>query len=152
MRALVLALLVAAGAAQAVDTSYSSSGPADALTGARTLIAQKNWGAAVDELKRLNAADDADWNNLMGFALRKSPQADLAAAERFYDAALRIAPQHRGALAYSGELYLMLGDLPRAEQRLAALDKACFLPCGEYSDLKKTVARFKANGNRFVAE
>jgi hypothetical protein len=45
----------------------------------------------------------------------------------------------------------MLGDLAKAEQRLAALDKACFLPCEEYTDLKKAVERFKANGNRYVA-
>jgi cytochrome c-type biogenesis protein CcmH/NrfG len=149
--ALALALLIAAGAAGAVDT-YSSSSAPDALSSARALLAQKNWSGAVDELKRVNATDSADWNNLMGFALRKAPQADLSAAERFYDAALRLDPKHRGALEYSGELYLMKGDLPRAEQRLAALDKACFLPCEEFTDLKKAVARFKANGNRFVPE
>ena len=33
----------------------------------------------------------------------------------------------------------MTGNLAMAEQRLAALDKACFLPCEEYSDLKKAV-------------
>ena len=152
MRALALALLLAAGGAGAVDTYSSSPGATDALSAARSLLAQKNWRGAVDELRRINAADSADWNNLMGFALRKSAPPDFAAAERFYDAALRIDPQHRGALEYSGELFLMLGDLPRAEQRLAALDKACFLPCAEYSELKKAVARFKANGNRFAPE
>jgi tetratricopeptide (TPR) repeat protein len=152
MRTLALALLIAAGSASAADTTPAAPAQADALATARTLVAQKNWTGALDELRRVNAADSADWNNLMGFALRKSPQADLAAAERFYDAALRIEPKHRGALEYSGELYLMKGDLPRAEQRLAALDKACFLPCEEFTDLKKAVARFKANGNRFVPE
>jgi hypothetical protein len=33
-------------------------------------------------------------------------------------------------------------------QRLAALDKACFLPCAEYSDLKKAIAQYKANGGK----
>jgi len=46
----------------------------------------------------------------------------------------------------------MTGNLPAAEQRLGALDKACFLPCEEYSDLKRAVARYKANGNKYVAE
>ena len=152
MRSLVLALLLAAGSAGAADTTPAAPAQPDPLASARTLVAQKNWAGAVDELKRVNAAGSADWNNLMGFALRKSAPPDLAAAERFYDAALRIDPKHRGALEYSGELYLMQGDLVRAEQRLAALDKACFLPCEEYTDLKKAVARFKANGNRFVPE
>ena len=44
----------------------------------------------------------------------------------------------------------MTGNLPMAEQRLAALDKACFLPCEEYSDLKRAVARYKAAGNKYV--
>ncbi len=38
-----------------------------------------------------------------------------------------------------------------AEQRLAALDKACFLPCEEYTDLKRAVTRYKAASNKAVA-
>ena len=84
----------------------------------------------------------------MGYSLRKQASPDLAAAERYYDAALRIDPKHRGALEYSGELYLMTSRLARAEQQLAALDKLCFLPCEEYTDLKKAIARHKAGGAR----
>ena len=124
----------------------------DSLAAARGLIAAKRWSAAIEELKRVNATDNADWNNLMGYSHRKANAPDLPAAERYYEAALRLQPQHRGALEYSGELFLMRGDLPRAEERLAQLDKACRLPCEEYTDLKSAVARFKANGNRYVAE
>jgi len=99
---------------------------------------------AIDELKRLNDTGDADWNNLMGYSLRKAPMPDFAGAEKFYDEALRIDPRHRGALEYSGELYLQTGDLAKAEQRLAALDKACRFGCSEYSDLKKAIAQYKA--------
>jgi tetratricopeptide (TPR) repeat protein len=107
-----------------------------------------HWSGAIDELKRLNDTGNADWNNLMGYSLRKAPAPDFAGAEKFYNEALRIDPKHRGALEYSGELYLQTGDLARAEQRLAALDKACFLPCAEYSDLKKAIAQYKANGGK----
>ena len=124
----------------------------DKLAPARAHIKAKQWAAAIDELKRVNDAGSADWNNLMGYSHRKAPAADLATAERFYDEALRIDPRHRGALEYSGELYLMQGRLERAEQRLAALDKACFLPCEEFTDLRKAVERYKANGNRYVAK
>ena len=130
----------------------SSPTAPDKLTPARTQIEQKNWAAAIDELKKVNDPASADWNNLMGYSLRKADAANAAEAEKFYNEALRIDPKHRGALEYSGELYLMTGDLPMAEQRLAALDKACFLPCEEYTDLKKAVARYKANGNKYVAE
>ena len=36
-------------------------------------------------------------------------------------------------------MYLMKGDLATAEQRLAALDKICTLPCAEFTDLKKAI-------------
>jgi Flp pilus assembly protein TadD len=134
----------------AADSTPSSAAP-DKLGPARGLIADKKWAAAIDELKRVNETGSADWNNLMGYSLRKAATPDLNAAERYYNEALRIDPKHRGALEYSGELYLMKGDLAKAEQRLAALDKACFMPCEEFTDLKKAVQAFKANGNKFVA-
>ena len=86
----------------------------------------------------------------MGYAQRKQATPDLAAAQRYYDAALRIDPRHLGALEYAGELALMKGELPVAEVRLAALDKACNARCEEFDDLKKAIARYKANGNRWV--
>ena len=134
-------------------TWAADSAPAapDALSPARTLIQQKKWDAAVDELKRVNEAGSADWNNLMGYSLRKTSTPDYPGAEKFYNEALRIDPTHRGALEYSGELSLMMGDLPKAEQRLATLDKVCTLPCEEFTDLKKAVARYKANGDKYVA-
>ena len=148
--AAALALVFAAGTAFAADTSAPSASP-DKLGAARTQIAAKKWPAALDELKRVNDTGSADWNNLMGYSLRKSAPPDYAAAEKYYDEALRIDPKHRGALEYSGELYLITGNLPKAEERLAMLDKACRLPCEEYNDLKKSVARYKANGNKYVA-
>ena len=149
LRLVAAALLLAAGTSFAADLSPKDP---DKLTPERTLIEQKQWAAAVDELKKINDPASADWNNLMGYSLRKADAANVAEAEKYYNEALRIEPKHRGALEYSGELYLITGNLPAAEQRLSALDKACFLPCEEYSDLKRAVARYKANGNKYVAE
>ena len=145
-----LGLAISMNAANANDSADPAA--SDKLGPARAQIAQKHWGAAIDALKSANDTGSADWNNLMGYSLRKSTPPDHAAAEKYYDEALRIDPKHRGALEYSGELYLATGDLPKAEQRLATLDKVCLLPCEEYTDLKKAVARFKANGNKSVAE
>ena len=141
-------LVFAAGASYGVDTP---SAPSDRLAQARALIAEKKWTAAREELTRVNDPGSADWNNLMGFSMRKGETWDLEASERFYDQALRIDPKHKGALEYSGELYLMKGDLPKAEERLARLDKACFLPCGEFKELKSAVEQYKVNGNKYVA-
>ncbi len=132
----------------AADTSPT---PTDTLESARAQIAAKNYPAAIEELKRVNDVASADWNNLMGYSLRKQHAPDLAGSEKFYNEALRINPQHRGTLEYSGELYLMKGDLAMAEKRLAALDKACTLPCAEYTALKQSIARYKAGGNKSAA-
>ena len=145
------ALAIATQFAFAADTGPSTAAAPDKLAEARAHVGAKNWKAAIEELKRVNDAASADWNNLMGYSLRKQPEPDLAAAERYYGEALRINPKHRGALEYSGELFLMRGDLASAEKRLADLDKACFFGCAEYTDLKKSIERYKAAGNKYVA-
>ena len=156
MKATFLGILLAPLLALSVTASLAvdtSSPPAnDKLSAARAKVAAKDWPGAVDELKRANDPASADWNNLMGYSLRKAGAANAAESERYYNEALRIDPKHKGALEYSGELYLMMGDLPKAEQRLTALDKACFLPCSEYKDLKNAVAKYKANGNKYVGD
>jgi len=153
--ALMLSALLLAAAAPAVRAADSSPPPAaatDPLAGARALLAEKKWAAAIEELQRVNAKDSADWNNLMGYSMRKRKTPDLEAAERYYTEALRLDPKHRGALEYSGELYLMKGDLAKAEARLATLDKLCTFSCEEYRDLKKAIERYKANGNTYAAK
>ena len=150
------AILLSASASFAADTSGSNSSTQtatpDTLVTARQQISAKLWPQALAELRRVNDTGNADWNNLMGYSLRKAAAPDYAGAEKYYDEALRIDPKHRAALEYSGELYLMTNKLPQAEQRLAALDKACTFGCPEYTDLKKAVQRYKANGNQYVAE
>jgi len=147
----VLAVLAvfAVSPAGAADTGGSTVQAQDPLAVARTQVAARRWAEAIAELKQVNATTSADWQNLMGYCLRKASPPDLDGADRHYREALRIAPAHRGALEYSGELALMKGDLPQAEQRLAALDKACTFGCEEYTDLKQAVQRYKAAGNRY---
>ena len=150
----LIALAATGLAGHAADTTPPSEpdkpAVADPLAMARARIQARQWPAAIEELQKLNATSNADWNNLMGYAQRKQATPDLAAAQRFYDAALRINPKHLGALEYAGELALMKGELAVAEARLAALDKACNARCEEFDDLKKAIARYKANGNRWV--
>jgi Flp pilus assembly protein TadD len=159
LRPLMLTVALATGALPALAADTPSPPPpsaaparlADPLAPARMHILGQRWPAAIDELRKVNATGNADWNNLMGYALRKQASPDLDGAQRFYDAALRLEPQHRGALEYSGELALMKGDLASAEKRLAALSQACgSAGCEELADLQKAVARFKSNGNRYV--
>ncbi len=124
---------------------------ADKLGQARSLIAARQWSAALDELHRVNDSGSADWNNLMGFVLRKGKTPDLAASEKYYDAALRIDPHHRNTLEYSGELYLMKGELAKAQARLVALSAECGASCEQYGELKSAIDRYKAAGNKYVS-
>ena len=151
LRGLWLAVATAglAASAHAADTAEPAPMPrtaSDPMASARAHLAAQRWPAAIADLKKANASGDADWNNLMGYALRKQAKPDLDGAQRHYDAALRINPVHQGALEYSGELALMKGDLPTAEARLAALAKLCSSPCEPLDDLKQAIARYKATG------
>jgi tetratricopeptide (TPR) repeat protein len=154
--AIALALAVGLGAqtpALAADTPPPAAASAtDPLTPARALIAEGRWRDAIAALQQVNDTKSADWHNLMGYSFRKASTPDLAAAQRHYEAALRIDPKHRGALEYSGELYLMMGELGKAEARVKALEKACLFGCEELKDLRAAVAAYKANGNRYVAK
>ncbi len=87
--------------------------------------------------------NSADYHNLYAYALRKGPNPDWNEVFRQYQEALRIDPDHRKAHEYIGEAYLMTGDLAKAKEHLAALDRLCVFPCEEYSDLKKAVAAFE---------
>ena len=149
--ALTALLLALTGtAARAAD-----SGPAtpaavnEPMAVVREHIEAQRWAAAMDALKKINHSGDADWNNLMGYTLRKQAKPDLEGAQRHYDAALKINPKHLGALEYSGELALMKGDVATAEARLAALGQLCNTPCAALDALKKSIASYKATGKTY---
>ena len=157
--ALCLAWLVPTAfscAVRAADLPTPSRAPSpavstDTLEHARALIAAQQWSDATEELRRVDDRKSADWNNLMGYTLRKGSAPDLAASERYYEEALRIDPHHRNALEYSGELSLMKGDLDKAQARLAALAVECPASCEQYVQLQSAIVRYRAAGNKFVA-
>ena len=140
---IALALAACVVGAHAADTSPSEPG-SSWQSQAQKEIKANNYSGAISTLEAANQSNSADWNNLLGYAQRKKSPPDLAAAERIYQAALKIDPKHRGALEYYGELFLMKNDLAGAEQMLARLDKACVFSCEEFRDLKEAIARFKS--------
>ena len=121
--------------AQTQDSGYAK---------ARTLIQAANYGAAIPLLEKVVAADprNADAFNLLGYAHRKL--GDKETALTYYQKALAIAPEHRGANEYLGELYLELGQLDKARERLSVLDRACFFGCEEYRELKAAIETYQA--------
>lgn len=143
------ALLVSGVGSAAGDDSDTSdqAGAADpSIAAFARAKAQKDWvqAAAVMRDALTRASGNADYHNRYAFALRKGPNPDMGLVFTHYREALRLAPAHRGAHEYIGEAYLMVGDLPKAKEHLAALDRICFFGCEEYDDLKQAVAAYEA--------
>ncbi|MFM9864472.1 MAG: tetratricopeptide repeat protein, partial [Micropepsaceae bacterium] len=85
---------------------------------------------------------DADAWNYLGFASRKTGKLDEALG--YYDKALKLDPRHKGAHEYLGELYLMMKNLPKAEEQLVILKGICASNCEEVEDLEADIADYKA--------
>lgn len=91
-----------------------------------------------------NAGPHPDLLTYLGFANRKLQRYDQASG--WYRQALAVAPQHRGALEYYGELKLERGDRAGALQHLARLDQLCGFGCQEADELRSWI-----NGERSSA-
>jgi DNA-binding SARP family transcriptional activator len=87
---------------------------------------------------------NADYHNLLAYAVRNGANPDMDVVFRHYQEALRLDPKHRGAHEYIGEAYLMVGNLGKAKEHLAALNRLCFFGCEEYRDLKKAIETYEA--------
>jgi len=143
---LALALALASGPVYAMGSDSSSSDkPADPAYGAaRELVEQGKYAEAIPLLEQVVAKDpkNADALNYLGYSNRQLGNNDVAL--QHYQAALALEPRHRGANEYLGELYLTLGEVAKAEERLSVLDDACFFGCEEYTELKNAIAAYKA--------
>lgn len=103
----------------------------------------KHWDEAINLFMSAMKRDEknADILNYLGYVERN--RGNMNKAFDYYQRALAINPKHRGAHEYLGEAYLMTGNVAKAEEQLAALDKLCFFTCKEYRELKEKIAEFK---------
>jgi tetratricopeptide (TPR) repeat protein len=153
-RPLILALLALPLAAIAAGDPGGSSipdAPADpVLQQVGEATSRKDWTAAAAILREalVKTPDKADYHNLYAYSVRKGANPDMDLVFKHYNEALRLDPKHRGAHEYLGEAYLMVGNLGKAKEQLARLDKLCFFGCDEYRDLKRAVADFEAKQKR----
>jgi len=113
-------------------------------TAAVAKIEAGDYEAAIPLLESVAGSDpdNADAYNYLGYANRKLKR--YAVALDHYQRALTLDTSHRGAHEYIGELYLETGDLEKAEEHLAALDRICFFGCDEYDELKELVEAYKS--------
>ena len=95
-----------------------------------------------EALKSLDQAREAfgphpDILTYQGYTWRKKGVLDRA--EGYYQQALAIAPQHRGATEYYGELKVERGDMAGAKLMLAKLDTICAFGCAEAEELRRWI-------------
>ena len=113
-----------------INTAFSAGSATDEKTNygkdyksAIKLIKKSKYDDAIDKLMALVDVDTTDFTkadvfNEIGFAYRKSQ--DFDNASKYYDKALKLDPNHLGALEYQGEMYV---DLGQKENALANLEK-----------------------------
>jgi len=110
------------------------------LAKAQSSIDKKQYPSAIRTLNDMVQSNprNADVYNLLGYSYRKSK--DFDRAERNYSRALRIDPEHKGALEYMGELFLETKRRDKAAELLARLEKLCPSGCEELEDLRAAFA------------
>ena len=139
----VLGLLALPGAAYALgSTSTPEPEQADLYKQAEDLIDDEEYAKAIPLLQKSiqEKGEYADALNLLGYSNRKL--GDKTKAMTYYTKALNLEPKHLGANEYLGELYLEMGDLPKAQERLAILKSACG-DCEEFDDLEDEIQDYK---------
>ena len=138
-----LALLPATAIADPTDEAPLRAQLDPDYAAGKAAIEAKNWDAAIRSLSSAALRDtrNADIQNYLGYAYRHTGQ--LALAFKHYQRALDLNPRHRGAHEYAGEAYLIVNNLAKAEEHLAALEKICLIPCEEYEDLRRAITEYR---------
>lgn len=145
----ILSLSLASGLASAAGDppAPKPDAPKDAVLERYTVAsAKQDWKAAAAVLEEglQKSPNNADYHNLLAYSIRKGPNPDMSAVFKHYNEALRIDPKHKDAHEYLGEAYLMVGNVAKAKEHLAQLDKLCFFGCSQYSELKKAIGAYEA--------
>ena len=154
MKALLYSTILAGVLASGSVFAAADSAPAEpkdpVLEKVSAATARKDWEAAQAALVPALAANpqNASYHNLYAYSIRKGANPDMSLVFKHYNEALRIDPKHKGAHEYIGEAYLMIGNVAKAKEHLAQLDKLCFFSCSEFNDLKKAIAEHEKTAKR----
>ena len=119
---------------------FASAGAGDAAyLEAVGLINEHRYDDAIAALEQARASFGAhpDILTYLGFANRKMHR--YSVAEGYYREALAVAPNHKAATEYYGELMIERGDMAGAKRMLAKLDTLCTFGCAEAQDLRRWI-------------
>jgi Flp pilus assembly protein TadD len=107
-------------------------------------LSGEDWTGAISMLApaALRDARNADIQNYLGYAYYRLRQLD--AAFEHYRLALTLNPRQRSAHEHLGEAYLVVGNLAKAQEHLATLERICLVPCEQYDGLRKAVEKYRS--------
>jgi Flp pilus assembly protein TadD len=142
---LALALVLVPGAvpAEPSDEPDEQAKVDPDYAGGKKAVEAKDWQTGIGLLLSAALRDtrNAEIQNLLGYAYRNT--GELSLAFKHYNRALQLNPRHRGAHEYVGEAYLMIGNLPKAQEHLAELKRICLIPCDEYAHLQTRIREYR---------
>jgi len=124
---------------------------ADHFSDARQALQSLQWSQALAALQQLTRempeiTDDAEFHNLMGYALRQASPSNLGVAVDHYLQALRLDPAHVQAREYLGQAYLLQGRQDLAQDQLREIERYCKgQDCQAWRDLQQAI-RASAGG------
>jgi Flp pilus assembly protein TadD len=138
--AIAAVLFASTTLAHAFDTTPSTPATPPDLKAAQAKIQAGDFNAAIPILTAVTQKDpnNPDALNLMGYSLRKTGQTQLAL--EYYNRTLALMPKHLGANEYLGELYVELGQMDKAKERLTVLAAACG-NCKQEQDLQAFIQK-----------
>ena len=148
----ILAIALAAAAISAPASAMSSDPPPapkppaakPADTGyneAERAVKAKQYEDAIKKLEAVVAKEprNVDAMNYLAYSHRELGRYDISLG--WYQKALAINANHRGANEYLGQLYLNTGKMKEAQAQLAKLPKICGRGCEEYESLRSAIAK-----------
>ena len=121
--------------------------PRAAYMDAVALINDGRFEEAIAGLKVLGASigPNADVLNYLGYSSRKLGRFEQALG--YYEQALALDANHRGAHEYLGELFVELRQMDKARAQLATLDRLCPYGCTEREMLADRIAAVVVGAN-----
>ncbi len=105
---------------------------------AYALAKEGRYTEALQTLDRLANPNTAEALNYRGYATRKLGR--LEEGIGYYLQAVALDPDYTLVREYLGEAYLVKGDVKRAKEQLAEIEKRCGTTCEPYGDLAEAIA------------
>lgn len=108
---------------------------------ARDLAYHRRYGEAIVVLKLAGNQNDPRILNYLGYSNRKLGRVE--AGLTYYRTALKADPDYTLVREYMGEAFLQLGQVDKAREQLAEIEKRCGTDCREYAMLKGQIEGYK---------